>query len=82
MLSAGIGRNDAMKAKVLIHVDREAALEAIRTLDALGEALREGEVDWPKKLKRKYRHARRDLIQAIGYAALFAGVSDQPVAAD
>jgi hypothetical protein len=79
---AGIGRNDAMKAKVLIHVDREAALEAIRTLDALGEALLEAEHDWPKKLKRKYRHARRDLVHAIGYAALFAGVSDRPVIAD
>jgi hypothetical protein len=30
-----------MKAKVLIGVERDAALDAIRTLDALGTALKE-----------------------------------------
>ena len=68
-----------MKARVLIHVDREAALEAIRTLDALGEALREHEPNWPKNLKRRYRHARRDLVDALGYVALISGVADRVV---
>ncbi|HUO88475.1 MAG TPA: hypothetical protein VMU08_04815 [Rhizomicrobium sp.] len=68
-----------MKARVLIHVDREAALEAVRALDALGEALREHEPNWPKKLKRRYRNARRDLVQALGYAALISGVADRVV---
>ena len=68
-----------MKARVLIHVDREAALEAIRTLDALGEALREVEPNWPKKLKRRYRQARRDLVHALGYVALISGVADRVV---
>ncbi|MEJ0028190.1 MAG: hypothetical protein WDN01_19350 [Rhizomicrobium sp.] len=63
-----------MKAKVLVPVDRDAAVEAIRALDALGDALRE--TGWPKKLKRQYRQARRDLVDAIGYAALFAGIAD------
>ena len=65
-----------MKAKVLVSVDRDAAVEAIRTLDALGDALREFEPNWPKKLRRKYKDARRDLVHAIGYAALFTGISD------
>ena len=66
-----------MKAKVLVPVDRDAAVEAIRALDALGDALRE--TGWPKKLKRQYKDARRDLVDAIGYAALFAGISENAV---
>jgi hypothetical protein len=68
-----------MKAKVLVNVDRDAALEAIRALDALGDALGEGG-GWPKKLKRTYRDARAGLIEAVGYAALFNGLNE--IAAD
>ena len=68
-----------MKAKVLVRVDREAAVEAIRTLDALGEALREHEPNWPKKLKRKFKEARRELVLAIGVAAHSTGVSELAV---
>ncbi|HEY0301472.1 MAG TPA: hypothetical protein VGC36_09080 [Rhizomicrobium sp.] len=67
---------DTMKAKVLVRVDRDAALEAIRALDALGDALREVEPNWPKPLKRKYKDARRELVHAIGYAADFSGIAD------
>jgi hypothetical protein len=63
-----------MKAKVLVHVERNTALEAIRALDALGEALDES--GWPKKLKRTYRDARAGLIEAVGYAALFGGLNE------
>jgi hypothetical protein len=66
-----------MKAKVLVPLDRDAAIEAIRALDALGEALRDS--GWPRKLKRQYRHARRDLVDAIGHAALFSGIAEQAV---
>ncbi len=66
-----------MKAKVLVPLDRDAAVEAIRALDALGEALRD--IGWPKKLKRQYKDARRELVDAIGYAALFNGISDTAV---
>jgi hypothetical protein len=69
----------AMKAKVLVRVDRDAALEAIRTLDALGDALREHEPKWPKKLKRKFKEARRELVLAIGVAAHSTGVADLAV---
>ena len=65
-----------MKAKILVRVDRDAALEAIRTLDALGNALREHEPKWPKKLKRKYKDARRELVLAIGVAAHSTGIAD------
>jgi len=58
-----------MKAKVLIRVDRNAALQAIRALDAMGEALLRHEPRWPKRLKRSYKEARRDLIRAAGSAA-------------
>ncbi|HJW39918.1 MAG TPA: hypothetical protein VJ476_01675 [Rhizomicrobium sp.] len=68
-----------MKAKVLVHVDRDKALEAIRALDALGGALCELDADWPKSLKRKYKEARHGLLHAIGYAALTTGISDHAV---
>lgn len=70
-----------MKAKVLVRVDRDAALEAIRALDALGGALRELEPNWPKHLRRKYKDARRELVLAIGYAAHYTGL-DEPAVAD
>jgi hypothetical protein len=63
-----------MKAKVLVPVDRNAALEAIRALDALRDALREYEAHWPKALKRQYRDARRDLLDAVGIAAFHNGI--------
>ncbi len=68
-----------MKAKIRVHVDRDAALEAIRALDAFGDMLREADLDWPKSLKRKYKDARRELVHAIGYAANFAGIADHAV---
>jgi hypothetical protein len=71
--------NAAMKAKVLVRVDRDAALEAIRTLDALGDALREHEPHWPRKLKRKFKSARRELVLAIGVAAHSTGVAELAV---
>jgi hypothetical protein len=75
----GGGSGDAMKAKVLAHVDRDKALEAIRALDALGGALCALEADWPKSLRRKYKDARNGLVHAIGYAALTTGISDVAV---
>ncbi len=68
-----------MKAKVLVRVDREAAVQAIRALDALGDALREHEPHWPKQLKRTYKFARRDLLDTIGYAANFSGIAENAV---
>ncbi|MBL6938777.1 MAG: hypothetical protein ISS15_09425 [Alphaproteobacteria bacterium] len=65
-----------MKAKVMVHVDRDAALEAIRALDALREAMREYEAHWPKALKRQVRDARRDLLDAVGYAAFINGIDN------
>jgi len=66
-----------MKAKILVPVDRDAAVEAIRALDALGDALRD--IGWPKRLKRQYKDARRDLVLAIGYAANFSGIAERAV---
>ena len=63
-----------MKAKVLVPVDRNAALEAIRALDALGDALREYEPRLPKTLRRQYKDARRDLLDAVGLAAFTHGI--------
>jgi len=65
-----------MKAKVLVQVERDSALEAIRTLDALSVALLEYEHSWPKKLRRRYKEARRNLVDAIGWAAQANGVAD------
>lgn len=65
-----------MAVKVLVSVDREAALEALQTLDALGSALLASESRWPKKLKSRYKHARRDLVNAIGLRAFTTGVAD------
>jgi len=66
-----------MKAKVLVQVERNAALDAIKTLDALGAALHEHERHWPKHLKRQYRQARQDLAQAVGWRA--RGIDDQAI---
>jgi hypothetical protein len=38
-----------------VHVGRAAALAVIRTRDAVEEALRAAETDWPKSLKRSFR---------------------------
>ena len=59
-----------MRAKVLVHVDRQAALNAIRVLDAMAEQ------DWPKKLRKKYAEARQDLAEAIGVWGLYNGVAE------
>jgi hypothetical protein len=73
---AKVAETMAMKAKVLVRVDRQAAIEAILALDAMVDALREREPKWPKKLKRKYKAARRELVLAIGNAALSTGLAD------
>jgi hypothetical protein len=78
-VNTALPETNAMKAKVLVRVDRNAALEAIRTLDALGDALREHEPKWPRKLKRKYKQARRELVLAIGVAAHSTGIADLAV---
>jgi hypothetical protein len=64
-----------MKAKVLVKVEREAALEAIRTLDALGAALGEDSARWPKRLKRRYKQARSELVTALGWWAQNHGLA-------
>lgn len=68
-----------MRAKVLIRVDRNAALEAIRTLDALGTALLAHETALPKDLRRRYKGVRRDLVRALGWTAHSAGLADLAV---
>jgi hypothetical protein len=63
-----------MKAKVLVRVDREAALAALHALDALSAACRD---DHPKQwqmLKPSCRQARRGLLNAIGYLADLHGL--------
>jgi hypothetical protein len=65
-----------MKAKILVKVDRDAALEAIRTLDALSDALQGHEPRWPKKLKRRYENARHDLVRAAGLWAQLNGLTE------
>jgi len=66
-----------MKAKVILSVDRDVALDAIRALDALGEALLAHTERLPKKLRRQYKDAREDLVRAVGFRAHFAGIADQ-----
>jgi hypothetical protein len=66
-----------MKVKVLVKVDREAALAAIYALDMLEVALRTKKPKWRKELKRSYKHARRGLIRAIGYVAETNSVAAQ-----
>ena len=65
-----------MKAKVKVSMDRDAALAAIRALDAMGDALGAASPDWPKPVKRSYREARRQLIEAVGYVAMTAGITE------
>ena len=65
-----------MKAKVLVRVERDAALEAIRTLDALGAALEENESGWPKRLKRRYKQVRDRLVEATGALAQRQGLEE------
>jgi hypothetical protein len=69
-----------MKAKVIVSVDRDVALDAIRALDALGEALLAHTERLPKKLRRQYKDAREDLVRAIGFRAHFASILEQPAA--
>jgi hypothetical protein len=65
-----------MSVKVLVRVDRKAALKAIRMLDALSHALAESDAHWSKKLKRKYRDARGELVDAIRHLANCNGIAD------
>jgi hypothetical protein len=67
-----------MKAKIVVQVERETALEAIRTLDALKAALGD-ESRWPKRLKRRYKQARTDLVAALGWWAQSHGLADLAV---
>jgi len=64
-----------MKASILVRVDRDAAIAAIRTLDAFGEALLKHEPRLPRKLQRQYREARKTLIRAAGAAARSHGLA-------
>ena len=64
-----------MKAKILVRVERDAALEAIRTLDALGAALSSHNDDWPKHLKRQYRQTRDELVRAAGVRDHTSGIA-------
>ena len=67
-----------MKAKIVVQVERETALNAIRTLDALGAALGEPDSRWPKELKRRYKDARKDLVSALGWWAQSHGLAASP----
>jgi hypothetical protein len=63
-----------MRVKVLVNVDRQAALNAILALDALSNA----QTSWPKKLRRKYVEARNELAEAIGQFGFCHGISQLP----
>ena len=65
-----------MKAKVLVQVDRDEAIEAIRALDELSTALQAHEPQWPKRLKRRYAKARHNLVRAAGWWAYCNGIAD------
>ena len=65
-----------MKAKIVVQVERETALEAIRALDALRDELDQHE--FPKALKRRYKDARKDLVSALGWWAQSHGLSALP----
>ena len=65
-----------MRAKVLVQVDRDQAIEAIRALDELSTALRAHEAQWPKRLKRRYAKARHSLVHAAGWRAYCNGIAD------
>ena len=69
-----------MKAKVIVGVDRDVALDAIRALDALGEALLAHTERLPKKLRRQYKEARDDLVRAVGFRGHFAGIPEHSAA--
>ena len=62
-----------MRAKVLVNVDRQAALNAIHAIDA---PLNED--GWPKKLRKKYAQTRDELVSAIGQWGIFNGVVELP----
>ena len=66
-----------MKAKVLVRLDREIALDAIRALDALGGALLAHDAELPKTLKKQLRSARRELVRAIGWQAHYMDLADR-----
>ena len=65
-----------MSVKVLVHVDRKAALKAIRVLDDLSSALAEGDIRWPHKLIRNYQDARAELVDAMRHLASGIGIAD------
>ncbi len=61
-----------MRAKVLVRVDRQAALNAIHALDALSRQ----DSNLPKKLRKAYGQARQELTDAIGQWAFCNGVAE------
>ena len=65
-----------MKAKILVRVERDAALEAIRTLDALRNELQTHERHCPKKLRRRYEKTRLSLVRAAGWWAQSNEIAD------
>jgi hypothetical protein len=65
-----------MKAEVIVKVNRDAAVEAILTLDALTEALYNGQPKLSKALRRRYKQARVELVHAVGFWAQCIGVDD------
>ena len=65
-----------MRAKILVSVDRQAALNAILVLDSLSLALGEKDSLLPKKLRKKYVEARQELAAAIGHWAFCNGVAE------
>jgi hypothetical protein len=65
-----------MAVRVLVRVDRKAALKAILALDAMSDELIARRAPWPKRLKRKYKEARHELLAAIGHFAFCAGLPD------
>ena len=65
-----------MRAKVLVSVDRQSALNAIHALDSLSMALGEKQSLLPKKLRKKYVEARQELAAAIGHWAFCNGIAE------
>ena len=68
-----------MKAKVLVRVERDVALEAIRMLDDFGVALLEHEDRLPKRLRNRYKDVRRNLLDSLGFWAFCSGVADPSI---
>ena len=53
--------------KGLVQVARKAALKAVMAFDKMGGGLNARQAHRPKRLKRKYKEARHELLAAIGH---------------